>query len=424
MLLRFGVENCRSIRERQELSFAASSLKDRSDGLIPCDAVDSGSVVPAVVILGANASGKTSFVSAIRSMRSHVIYSHTQGAPEGGVPRHVFRLDQTYADKPSRFDIDFMIDGIRYHYGFEATDEVYQSEWLYQFPKAHRRKLFERNGNKFDFGRTLKGQNGGIAKLTRKNSLFLSAAAQNAHEQLLPIYNYFREITFVDSSSVSVPSASKAFDEAGFENRVISFLQAFDAGVVDYNRIEEDISEKSNEFMREVNVLIERIYGESMKNEIDEKKKMVEIQLTHRGVCGENIPLDLSLESAGTIKLMLILSEIFKALNKGVPIVIDELDISLHTYATENLVRLFCSQNLNKNGAQLIATSHDTNLLGSNSLRRDQFWFAEKNATGVTEMFPLTDVRTRKGDNLELGYLQGRYGAVPSNGSIFPDLDS
>lgn len=424
MLLRFGVENHRSIRERQELSFAASSLKDCSDGLIPCDAVDGGSVIPAVVILGANASGKTSFVSAIRLMRSHVLYSHTQGAPEGGVPRHVFLLDQTYADKPSRFDIDFMIDGIRYHYGFEATDEVYQSEWLYQFPKAHRRKLFERNGNKFDFGRSLKGQNGGIANLTRKNSLFLSAAAQNAHEQLFPIYNYFREITFVNSSSFSVPSALRTFDEVGFKKRVISFLHALDTGVVDYKRTEKNMPEKRNEYMREFNALIDRYTGEEVETKIKDKKKMIEIQLTHRGVGGDNFPLDLSLESAGTLKLMLILSEIFKAFSKGMPIVIDELDISLHTFSTENLVRLFCSQNLNKIGAQLIATSHDTNLLGSNSLRRDQFWFAEKNAIGVTEMFPLTDVRTRKGDNLELGYLQGRYGAVPSNGSILPELDS
>ena len=57
MLLRFAVANHLSIRESQELSFIASSLKDRRDGLIDCKAVSNKSVLPAILIYGANASG-------------------------------------------------------------------------------------------------------------------------------------------------------------------------------------------------------------------------------------------------------------------------------------------------------------------------------------------------------------------------------
>ena len=111
--------------------------------------------------------------------------------------------------------------------------------------------------------------------------------------------------------------------------------------------------------------------------------------------------------------MLIILGQTFKALDKGLPIVIDELDASLHTHASEAILRLFCSPKMNPNGAQLIATTHDTNLMRSDILRRDQLWFVEKNREGATEIYPLTDIRTRKGDNVELGYLQGRYGAIP-----------
>ena len=144
MLLRFGVSNHLSIRDSQELLFSASSLKDRTEGLIDCAATPRGSVVPAVVIYGANASGKSNFVDAITTMRRMVLRSQTDGDPDGGVPRHSFRLDPACSRNPSRFDIDFVLDGVRHHYGFEANDREFVSEWLYVFPKSHRRSLFER----------------------------------------------------------------------------------------------------------------------------------------------------------------------------------------------------------------------------------------------------------------------------------------
>jgi AAA15 family ATPase/GTPase len=112
------------------------------------------------------------------------------------------------------------------------------------------------------------------------------------------------------------------------------------------------------------------------------------------------------------------LGAIFRALDSGSPIVIDELDASLHTLACEAVLALFASPSTNPKGAQLIATTHDTNLLSSRHLRRDQVWFTEKGDDGATHVFPLTDIYTRKGDNIERGYLQGRFGAIPFAGSV------
>jgi len=419
MLLRFGVENHLSIQKRQELSFAASSLRDREDGLIPCSDVSVGTVIPAAIIYGANASGKTNFLNALKTMQRMVLWSQSRGTPDGGIPlRHEFRLDPAWSKRPSCFDVDFVLDGIRYHYGFEASDEAFVSEWLYEIPKAHRRKLYERDGGRFDFGRHLRGKNRSIAELTRPNSLFLSAAAQLGHPQLLGIYTYFQDMAFMLSPSVNSNSASDIFAKADEANRkqAISFLHAIDANVVWYERSESEISQKEREMKREFWALMKKFSespDEDPPKSFDENNE-VKIQLTHRGSGGENIPLGLGLESAGTIRLLPLLVRAYRALDQGRPLIVDELDASLHTHAAEALVKLFSGKG-NGNGAQLVATVHDTSLLRSDALRRDQVWFAEKGAKGATEIYPLTDIRTRKGDNLELGYLQGRYGAVPMN---------
>ncbi len=412
MLLRFGVSNHLSIRERQELSLVASTLKDRDEGLIDCAPMN-GSTVPAIVIYGANASGKSNLLAAMRSMRSMILLSHAKGKPGGGVLRQPFRLDPVFSRKPSRFDIDFVIDGVRHHYGFEASDSAFVSEWLYVFPKSHRRTLFERVGNEFSFGRSLRGRNQIIASLTRTNSLFLSAAAQNSHEQLSRVYGYFGSIKGFQEIDISAPVVSEELAEQEVDARVIDFLKNVGAGIIGYRRKATELSEKEQRLRREIPAIFRELVDPSIEPETDVEGKQVSIEFAHRGRGGKQVYFDLDRESAGTRRLLIVLDLAFRALDQGVPLFIDELDASLHTHACEEVLRLFCSRENNPNGAQLVATTHDTNLMNSPVLRRDQLWFIQKDAEGATEFFPLTDIRTRKGDNIEKGYLQGRYGAVP-----------
>ena len=85
---------------------------------------------------------------------------------------------------------------------------------------------------------------------------------------------------------------------------------------------------------------------------------------------------------------------------------------------SRKIVELFTDKVTNRTNAQFIFSTHDTNLLDSDLLRRDEIWFAEKNQTGMTSIYPLTDFKTRKADNIEKNYLQGRYGAIPYFGNI------
>ena len=442
MLLRFGVSNHLSIREFQELSLSTSALIDAEEASIQRTAAPRGSALRAAVIYGANASGKSNFVDALETMKGMVLYSQTQGQPGGGVRRSPFRLDSASSEEPSRFEIDFVLENTRYHYGFEASDTAFESEWLYSFPKSYQRILFERDGDEFHFGRTLKGQNGVIAEMTRPNSLYLSTAAQHRHERISKIYGYFQSI-HVDRN-IAIPgfaaSAQLVRDEPDRRvRRVIGFLEKMDMGIVGYRRKKGRIPEGNADIIRET---IEAIRRHSGDRTAFEKviSKSAAFELAHRGQDGEAIYLELDRESAGTRRLLIILGLSYRALGEGAVLVIDELDASLHTRACEGVLKLFCSPETNPKGAQIVATTHDTNLMNAPLLRRDQVWLTEKDdvdatlmnapllrrdqvwltekdGVGATRLYPLTDIRTRKGDNIEKGYLQGRYGAIPVAGS-------
>ena len=250
MLLRFGVSNRLSMRDRQDLSLTASSLKDPTGGLIDCPSAPNGSVLPAALIYGANASGKSNLIDSIRLMREMVLTSHRHWEPGAGVPgRHPFVLDPANARSPTRFDVDFVMDGTRHHYGFEASDEAFVSEWLYAFPKAHRRMLFEREGSDFHFGRALGGQNKAVAALVRPNSLYVSAAAQNGHEQLSCVYAYFQSIHGLHGVDIPGEQASRYFVKHEPDGRALDFLTKIGTGIIDYRRKEYSVP-KRNRLLR------------------------------------------------------------------------------------------------------------------------------------------------------------------------------
>ena len=418
MLLRFGGQNIRSIRDKQELSFVASALDDTPAGLIDCPAAGTR-LLPAVVVYGANASGKSNLVKALRWMRQAVLFSHTHFDAAGGVPRQPFALDPTGRSAPTACDVDFAIDGVRYHYGIESSDQAFTREWLYSFPNGRRQMLFERKEQTFEFGRNLRGRNRIIADLARPNSLFVSVATQNDHQELSKISGLFRAIEIDEKKPEMMPD--------DVDPRAVEFLANAGTGVVGSRRSRIEPSERDRELIQGIRTLIERLSGTSLEGHLDENSDGYKMELAHHGRDGAEIYFDLDDESDGTLRLLALLTPAFRALDAASLMVVDELDASLHTQACEALLALFASPKTNPRGAQLIATTHDTNLLRSPFLRRDQIWFTEKDAEGATHLYPLTDFRTRKGDNLERGYLQGRFGAIPFAGlspisSRLPDI--
>lgn len=415
MLLRFSVANFGSIRDEQQLSMIASPLKDEPSGLIDTPALRSQKVLPAAVIYGANASGKSNLVRALAHMKELVRNSHRRGEPGAPISLKPFLLDPTYATKPSVFAIDFVWKDTRYAYRFEAFRNEFTHESLHVWRDGPVALLFERERQIFKFGRSLKGRNKVIEALTRTNSLFLSAAVQNNHEELTEINQFFSLMKIDLAEPAPASLIARRLADQGVDEKSIAFLRAIDSGITEARVDEMTVEKEDIEFRDAFVALLQKFVGPAHSHEV--KSGIFDnpqlLSLGHQTTDKRTVFLDMSDESAGTVQMLATLGEVFSALEHGCPVIIDEFGSRLHTRASELVLSLFASKETNPKGAQLIVTTHDTNLLNAPGLRRDQIWFTEKDAAGATHLYPLTDIETRKGDNLEKGYLQGRFGAIP-----------
>ncbi len=416
MLLRFGVENHLSINERQEISFVPTKLKDTTDGLIKSSLSSVPKVLPSVLMYGANASGKSNFISALEAMKNCVVYSHRLNDPSEGISRSAFALDPDALNRLTTFDMDFIVFGVRYHYGFSLSDRAFEKEWLYSYPEGKKRKLFERTSpDEVSFGSSLSGTKKLIAEIMRPNSLYVSAARQNNHVQLTRIARYFQSMEFINQTNVRGRDIDRNYAISGISENAIDFLSKIGTGVVGYRSSHQDTdladlieTDQSGEIELKT---IRKYFQNSVDNHADAR-----IELAHENANGEKVYLSSDRESAGTRRLLVLLNSAFTAFKRGKLVIIDEIDASLHTQACEALIAMFDNPQINSNNAQLIATTHDTNLMKSKLMRRDQIWFTEKDDSGATHLYPLSDIRTRQGDNFERGYLQGRFGAIPFAG--------
>lgn len=416
MILRFSIENYRSIWERQELLFAASALRDSARGLIPVPNASGAYALPAAVIYGANASGKSTLVDSFGFMRKLITASYKSGEPGGTIERTPHALDPTAPEKPTIAEADFFLGGTRYQYGFAVNDTAIELEWLNAYPRGRLQKLFSRNKQEFEFSRGLKGRTKVIAELTPPTSLYLSAAAQTGHELLSDIAKFFRSWTADVSINMNVETAKYTLARAKTDTRTLDFLNRIGTGVVEHRirdeEIEPDLAELVKDFLKLAGTRLKQEFPQSDEH----LKKRLVLELAHKARDGKVVFFDLAKESDGTRRLLKLLGLAFDALDHGSLLIVDELDASLHTQACEEVLALFCDRETNPKGAQLVATTHDTNLLDSEFLRRDQVWFAQKDDEGATTIYPLTDIRTRSTDAIAKGYLQGRYGAVPTFG--------
>jgi len=404
----------------------ASSLKGTPEAVAQVEGLNLG-LLRAAAIYGANASGKTNVVKAFQYMSNAVCNSQRRWSPEGPIPREPFLLDPRSKSDSSSFEVDLVLDGTRFHYGFTLNDREIVKEWLDAYPIGKRQLWFKREAKVFTFGKKLTGDNRAIERLTRPNSLFLSAAAQNNHEALLPLYKWFAEgLTYVprERGFLRQRTASMCQEES-FRSSLQHVLSAADLGVVGLDVREEDLfavpslgDAQDGALMEELRGTLRKILAKAKEGDQGGPmfKKHVPA-LIHKGSVETGVALGEHNESDGTLAFFGLLGPVLRAITSGGTVCVDELDASLHPLLALKVVSLFNDPKLNPRGAQIIFTTHDTNLLDKASLRRDQIWFTEKDAEGGTHLYPLTDFKPRKNENLERGYLQGRYGAVPFIGS-------
>ena len=440
MLLRFGVANHRSIRDYQELFLSASRRIKRKGLVIPVPTLKEAAV-PIAAIYGPNAAGKSNLIDAMDEMRRAVVHSHKSLGATDRIRRAPFRLDDEAESKPTRFDCTFTVGqqgadgqepdqpGSVYEYGFEYTATEFCKEWLYRIVRKERQStqvLFDRETRDgmvyVKVGSRLPGENRTITNLTRPNSLFLSAAAQNNHPLLSELYRHFAENWVILPEGGAMHETSIVERLAGYEHleRLVELINQADIGISRIDVKDEEDSEDVFGFLRDAAQMLSERFGDldksdSLKESLSRKIRFrKQLHFIHSTSDGGTRTLGYDSESKGTRTLISLLIPALEALSRGSLLVIDELDTSLHPDLARAFVSLFNKKDSNPHGAQLVFSTHDVTLLGGGLIRQDEIWMTDKNREGVSEFTPLTDFKLRSRDDIEKAYRDGRLGGVPA----------
>ena len=417
MILRFGVENYRSFREPVEISFVSTARKDEPDLRFPASGTRYG-VLPVLGVWGGNATGKSNLVSAILELSRLVEVSFaSQGANEP-LKWTPWRMEDGPDAAPTTFSLDLMVDGVRHHYGFRFRASGIDEEWLFYWPSTSRRILFHRNHDEEDpwyIGPSLRGNKSQILEATRRNALFLSTAAQFNHEQLSAVARLISKGIVFNPGHQG--SSRLLFHNESQLNRperragLVSLLHAADIGVSDI-RFVPDL-QATEGFVK---VLSKENTGTAVRElltSISSDKPFLEPRLVHGTESTGTWEAPTQYESQGTITYLSWLEGLMYNLASGRLMVADEIDTSLHPELVAALVGLFTSPESNPNGAQLLFSTHDLDLLSH--LRTDEVLLVDKTVEGESQVSVASDYKgVRSRDDIRRAYIQGRLRGLPA----------
>jgi AAA15 family ATPase/GTPase len=360
-------------------------------------------------IYGANAGGKSNLVRGMQLLRGIVNDSAMLQAGQT-INVQPFRLDPVTAAQPIEYEITFLLDNVRYQFGFTLTPHKILSEWLIVYKSTQPATWYERNFDKrtekyeYKFSTQLLGAKAVWSEATRENALFLSTAVQLNSEQLRPIFAFLTGgLVIFENGSGPAADYTISHIARNKADSVREFLSAADISIPDIQ-------------LKKQQALIGGMKLDFATGKLEpvatEPREITVPTFEHRARSGSAV-FDVQDESEGTQKLFVLAGPIFEILERGQVLIVDELDRSLHALLVRQLIGMFQNPELNQKGAQLIFTTHDTSLLDAELLRRDQIWFAAKDEDQASRLYSLSDFSPRKGEALERGYLAGRYGAVP-----------
>ena len=425
MLIEFKFKNFRSFRDETILSMESYGLKDFKSILI-----DFGSMqlLPGVGIYGKNGGGKSNVIRAFWLAVQFIKNAQRTQHENSPIPVVPFLLNDYSRSRPTEFEFVYTIDGTKYQYGFAADKEKIIWEYLYHSPKGQKATVFSRNGQEFYFTvdkpkRTL------ISEVVAKNQLFFAVACTMNDADCINAMRWFRELVLFSRDYSEIPRQLIEYsDDKNMLKSITDYAKVADVGINDM-RFEFKSTEISNEesIPREMPEELKNALSSFMKqlsetsNNSEMRLKVGEMKATsfHFGKNQdgkvEPYPLDLSDESDGTRKLMSLAPAIESSLQNGGVLLVDEIEREMHPILLEFIISRFQSKKTNPNGAQLIFTTHNTELLNMELLRKDQIYFADKGSEdGVSELYSVIDMPTQTSTNIRKSYLLGKFGAIPN----------
>ncbi len=395
MLIKIELENFFSIKEKVSIDFRAGNINTKQGRLLSQNVMEwnGQTILKTVGLFGPNASGKSNIVKAINCCCRLILESHLYN--ENTVFNfQPFKFDG-WDKKPSRFLVGFVCNDIEYEYSFSLTRNEILEESLYHYPNKRRAKIFSRQGNQFSFSEGAIPRAKDVAFNTSRKNLFLSRASSMNREFAQRLYQYFLNTFLLDLVPLSDSSIETLFEK--YKKVVLEALNVCDSDICNIELRKEKGHQWSVSF------------GENATPSKLQEVEMVRFLTYHK--FAPNIPFDMATEeSNGTRQLFGVLLRLLDVVKNKKALMVDEFDLSLHTLLADFILDLIHAST----NAQLLFTSHNTNLIDVTRMRKDQILFVNKKDDGSSEVYSLYDFKEFR-DNMdaEKGYKQGRFDAIP-----------
>ncbi len=426
MLIEFKFSNFRSFKDEANLSMKAVGLSDFKECLLSHGTT---TVLPTVAIYGKNGAGKTNVIRAFWLAVQFIKNAQRTQHEEATIPRTPFLLDDDMRNEPTTFEFTYIQSGVKYIYGFSANNQEIIAEYLYHTPKGQKAMIFMRENQNFKFPENNeKKMKSLISEAVGKNQLFFSIACVMNYQPCIMAMKWFREKVLFSRDFVDIPKQLIEYsNNKNMLNSIISYAKQADVGICDmsFEISDEKITSASDipdDFPDDVKAMMlsymESLSDTSSDSELMIKAHQIRTKSFHTGIssAGEkkSYTLDLSDESDGTRKLMSLAPAIELILNEGGVFLIDEIEKEMHPMMIEFIISKFQSPTSNRSNAQLIFTTHSTELMNMEFLRKDQIYFTDKDRqTGASELYNLMEFSPPTNTNIRKSYLLGKYGAIP-----------
>ncbi|WP_017446864.1 AAA family ATPase [Gayadomonas joobiniege] len=407
MIIDLSIKNFRSIKTEQLISFHADKKPKHHSGNISYIEEDIG-ILKTCAVYGSNAAGKTNIILAFEALQDLIISS---GDLKDGEPidsYDPYLLCDSTSREPTRIEIEFYVETLRYRYQIEFNRNEISFEKLDYYPSARPANLFTRNSSHdwkaVKFGEHYKGGKKQIAFFA--NNAYLSKAGNtpDSPEIVRKIFNYFRRYT--DTLLVGQIAGVSNWDEDENTVKIINtFLNKVDLGIESFG-IEEEPDKDQFEFPSSMPENIQRMF----RKELSKKEYFF-----HPNSQGDLVRFEKDRESRGTSRLFRLLPFFIQVIRDGSVLFVDEIESSFHPHIAELIIKLFNDPLVNKKNAQLIFTTHDLVLMGSDTMRKDQIYLTEKDQINGTQLYCLDSYDSDLKDSSPFAkwYDEGRLGAIP-----------
>lgn len=427
MLLNFTVSNFLSFNQPTTFSLFSGKISKQH-----VDHVLNGKVFDALkgsAIYGSNASGKTNFIDALLVFKGCVLSETTSH-----ILNHTFKLSKDV--NATEFIVDFEQEGTAYRYLLKTTGQEVLIEKLTLLQKYGEEKLiFERDHLQITLGtelqkssdwylnRTFQAQTTFFAKLIQDGLIERVNGIAGA-EHIFNMFLFLSSWVFVKPNTTFNPvSFGYYFQQNEFQTYLKQLLKLADLGISDIRWVPLSPEETEKNYQQaqanqpqpipsEGTLFSKNNLGDMMMIDLHNgQKKGYALRTIHNGV-----EFQIQEESAGTRRLLDFSLAFFLLKTKGGCLFIDELDCRLHLFLSKFLINEHMNKSTSK--GQLVVTLHDLNLMTHELWRSDEIWFTEKRLDGSTDMYSLYQFKPRFDKNLQKGYMQGKYGAIPMIGEF------